>query len=175
MNEATFTPVRPGCDTSRWSAPDNMGSETEVSRFLAALVDLLHPERVLETGSYLGHTAAAIGSALLKQGYGHLDSIEIDSAMADQARAMCMGLPVTIHTGDSLDHTGEYDLMFFDSAIESREAEMRRFRNRGVLWVLHDTRNPHLQDVIYALQRDCIINEVLRFNTPRGLAMGRFA
>lgn len=168
MNEALFTPPRDDCDTSRYSAPDVMGSEREVSRFLAALVDLLHPEYVLETGSYLGHTSQAIGEALFKQGYGHLDSIEIDEDDAERARMTCFGLPVTIHTCDSRAFVSDhrYDLMFFDSSIGDREAEMRRFRNYAsnrCVWVLHDSRNPNLAKL-----------GGFQLPTPRGLSLGRF-
>lgn len=168
MNEATWTPVRPDCDTTRWSAPDNMGSESEVSEFLAALVRLLHPDRVLETGTYLGFTAARIGKALKNQGYGHLDSLEVDPSFADQARLLCLGLPVTIYTTDSLDFTpqGEYDLMFFDSSITARAGEMARFRRFAsprCVWVLHDSRNVNLKSL-----------GGLQLPTPRGLALGRF-
>lgn len=172
MNEALFTPERPDCDVSHYSAPDVMASEVEVSRFVGALVDLLHPNRVLETGTYLGHTAGAIGFALRSQHFGHLDTIEQDATLAETARRKLTHLPVTVHRCHSLDFIPEYtyDLFFLDSDIEDRVKELshfRRFASRRAVVALHDSRNATLQRAL----RDFAYVD---FPTPRGLALLRW-
>lgn len=173
MNEMTFTKPRSDCDTSRYHAPDVMASEEEVSRFLGALVDLLHPDHVLETGSYLGYTSEAIGRALANQGYGHLDSLEVNCGLSEQARLMCLGLPVTVHHANSLTFVPQhlYDLVFLDSDKADRVIELERFQayasSRAVVAV-HDSRHPSLRDAIRTHL------QAIQFPTPRGLALGVF-
>lgn len=167
-SEALFTSPKIDCDPSRYSAPDNMATEREVSRFIAALVDLLHPNMVLETGTYKGDTAEQIGLALDFQGYGHLDTLESDAALVRDATVRLASLPVAVHRYRSLDFIPSYtyDLMFFDSSIEDREAEMAhfsRFASPRCVWVLHDTRNPSLAKL-----------GGLRLPTPRGVSIGVF-
>src|SRR3990172_4705889 len=63
--------ARPECpQPGRWSAPDGVATETDVSALLGALVRALKPDLVVETGSYLGHTTEAIGRALAAEARG---------------------------------------------------------------------------------------------------------
>jgi predicted O-methyltransferase YrrM len=50
----------------------------EVLDFLYTLVRLTKPERVLETGTWLGRSATAIASALRANGIGYLVTIELN-------------------------------------------------------------------------------------------------
>jgi predicted O-methyltransferase YrrM len=150
-----------------------MATEEEVTHLLGALCVALRPHRVLETGTYDGDTAEAMGKALI--GYGHLDSLEIDPERAAKARGRVAGLPVDVHAVSSLDWTGgPYDLMFFDSDGPMRAAELRRFANPGAVWVLHDAKHPEVTDPLEGLRADGIIGAWIELPTPRGLAMGRF-
>lgn len=171
VSEATFTPPKADCDPSRYSAPDNMASETEVSQFLAALCVVLRPQNVLETGSYLGHTSEAMGRALV--GYGHLDSLERNPAHALIASQKCMGLPVTIHTGNSLSFNPQviYDLFFIDSDRHDRVQELERFRRFAspkAMVAVHDSRDLTLGEAIRKHLK------AVYLPTPRGLALGRW-
>ena len=177
--ESQWVAPSPDCPRPElWHAPDRAATEIEVSQFLAALCVALRPARVLETGAYRGHTSEAIGKAL--EGVGHLDSLEIDEAAANEASARVEGLPVTLHRVSSLDFVPKepLDLIFFDSEYDLRPTEIVRFRefasNRCV-WVLHDSRNEALVEALEKLQGDGVIAELIKLPTPRGFALGRYA
>lgn len=169
QSEAEWTVPSDWCKKpERWSAPDKWASEDEVSVFLGNLVRLLHPDRVLETGSYLGHTSYRIGEALQEQGYGTLDTVEKDEDRANWVALVTRFLPVTVHVRDSLSFKGgPYDLVFLDSEFLTREEELERFRNPGAVWVMHDGYHPHVRKV-------CEANQGVFIPTPRGLFMGRY-
>jgi predicted O-methyltransferase YrrM len=176
--ESIWTPPSDECpEPELWHAPDRAGTEVEVSDFLGALCTVLRPRRVLETGSYRGHSAEAMGRALL--GVGHLDSLEVDPLLADEARGRVEGLPVTVHGTSSLDFTPEepLDLIFFDSEFEIRPLEMARFRpfaSRRCVWALHDSRHDGLLSALEELRGRGVVTQVLQLPTPRGLALGRY-
>ena len=179
MEESQWTAPHPEClHPERWNAPDSTAAETEVSDFMAALCVLLRPQRVLETGAYLGHTTRAMGQAL--SGFGWLDALEIDPRRWSQAKAAAAGIPVRVHLADSLAFApdGELDLVFIDSEIGIRYQEMVRFREFGssrCVWVLHDAMHPLVVRSLEELQSNGIIASATRMPTPRGLAIGRYA
>jgi predicted O-methyltransferase YrrM len=176
--ESQWTAPSPDCPRPElWHSPDRAATETEVSRFLAALCVALRPSRVLETGAYKGYTSEAIGSALV--GIGHLDSLEIDPAVAREARARIERLPVTLHQVSSLEFIPQepLDLIFSDSEYALRPLELARFRrfasNRCV-WALHDSRHEGLRAALDELEERGLITDVIQLPTPRGLALGRY-
>jgi predicted O-methyltransferase YrrM len=141
--ESRWTAPSPDCPRpERWHAPDRAATEIEVSQFLGALCVALRPSRVLETGAYKGYTSQAIGKSLV--GIGHLDSLEIDAALAQEARTRVEGLPVSLHPVSSLEFVPEepLDLIFFDSEYGLRPldiARFRRFASTRCIWALHDS------------------------------------
>jgi hypothetical protein len=148
-----------------------------VSQFLGALCIALRPSRVLETGAYKGYTSQAIGKALV--GIGHLDSLEIDAAMAQEAGTRVDELPVTLHTVSSLEFVPKdpLDLIFFDSEYDLRPLEIARFRrfaSKRCIWALHDSHHDGLRAALAELRGDGVITDVLHLPTPRGLALGRY-
>lgn len=175
--ESTWTAPREDCPyPERYSAPDAEATETEVAIFLAGLCVALQPERVLETGSYKGFTTAAMGSTLVN---GHLDALEIRPDRAQAARERCEGLPVTIHEVDSLEFTTDekYDLIFFDSDVESRKQELRQFRrfaSNRCIWAIHDSRDHKIQQLLEDLRRSGNIAGFVNLPTPRGISIGRY-
>ena len=173
-SEALWTQPREECpEPGRWHSPDEYATEDEVTRFLAALCVLLRPRRVLETGTYRGDTAEAMGKALM--GYGELESLEVDPSRATAARARVRGLPVSVINCHSLQWPVEaYDLMFFDSDPVVRPQEMRRFARPGAVWALHDARWPEVQESLRQLRTDGVIDCWTYLPTPRGLALGRY-
>lgn len=166
----------------RWSAPDVWASESAVSEFLGDLVRLLKPDRIVETGAYLGFTSYAIGTALVGENRGRLVSLEIDPARAAQATARCLGLPVDILTTSSLDYRpdGPIDLLFSDSEFLLRGPEIRYYRQfaspRCVV-ALHDTvvGKQSMGAEIRALVADGVVRPWLDFPTPRGFSLTRYA
>lgn len=178
--ESTYTDVRDHCPNPElWNAPDPDSSEAEVTALVGAMVTALRPTVVVETGTFVGHTAWAIGQALDDAGFGHLYTIEIDPELADQARARCVGLPVTVITGDSLTYTppGKVDFCWLDSAIDTRHREILRFlphmHHRTVIGV-HDTGPQHsVRGHLEPLIADGVIEPPLWLPTPRGAAFTR--
>ena len=61
-----------------WSMFDSLSAETEVLDFLHVLVRLVKPERILETGTWIGLSACAIGTAIAANGFGRLTTLEIN-------------------------------------------------------------------------------------------------
>lgn len=173
--EATWTQPREECpEPERWHAPDELATEAEVTSLLVGLCLALRPHRVLETGTYNGDTAEAMGRAL--KGYGYLDSLEIDKERAAAAAERVRGLPVTIHAISSLEFSGDaYDFMFFDSAPGLRGEEMKRFYRKGAIWAVHDTKWEVNRAGIEAMEAVGLINGRVELPTPRGITIGRFA
>lgn len=177
-SESTWTPPREDCDTSLWHAPDGMATEWEVSDLIAILCRALRPKYVLETGTYLAHTARKI-ARILKEHEGFLFTVEKDPTNHRLAQRALMGLPAEAVLADSLEWESPvtFDFMFYDSEIEVREQEMRKYRmcaSRRCVWALHDTRNPRLSAALARLSAEGLIGSVLELDTPRGMTLGRF-
>lgn len=176
--ESHWTAPSPDCPRPElWHAPDSAATEIEVSQFLGALCVALRPARVLETGAYKGYTSEAMGNALV--GIGRLDSLEVDAALAKEARARVEGLPVSVHEVSSLEFVpeGPLDLIFFDSEYDLRPLEMARFRqfaSRRCTWILHDSRHESLRAALDEFREGGLITDVTHLPTPRGLALGRY-
>jgi caffeoyl-CoA O-methyltransferase len=112
-------------------------------RFLELLVWFGRPERVLEIGTFSGHSALAMAAALPEGG--RIDACELDSKRAAFAQRYFdrspHGSKITLHVGpaietiDSLD--GEFDLVFIDADKEGYvgyyEAVLPRLSERGLI------------------------------------------
>lgn len=132
----------------RWSAWDAQSTEVEVVELVAAFVRALQPDYVVETGSCLGYASHAIGTALDRNGQGHLDTLETLPKRAAIARERCAGLPVTVHVEDSMQFTPARQIGFawLDSLTSLRVAEFERFRPwmaPGTIVGFHDTAPHH--------------------------------
>jgi D-alanine-D-alanine ligase-like ATP-grasp enzyme len=68
----------------RYRAVDGTAVEIEVLRFLEALIALIKPNYVLETGTFFGASAEAMARALAREGRGTMTTIEV-------ARLSCQG------------------------------------------------------------------------------------
>ena len=167
----------PDCpNPERWSAPDREATENEVTEFLGALVYALKPERVLETGCYRGHTTEALGDNVGP--YGHVDALDIDGQRITEAQERCKGLPVTFHLADSRTWVPEhdYDFMFFDSGMDVRIEEMRRFAayaTNRCIFAIHDSRGYWIQQALKEMENAGSITRV-DLPTPRGITIGRY-
>jgi len=118
-------------------------SESAMRTLLGALVRLLRPALVVETGCYFGDAAEVIGWALAGAG-GRLVSCDIDAALVARTIGRCMGLPVEVRhcRGDELPELAQADLVFIDSDYAARPREIALCKP-GAVVVVHDTRVSH--------------------------------
>jgi caffeoyl-CoA O-methyltransferase len=112
-------------------------------RFLELLVWFGQPKRVLELGTFSGHSALAMAAALPEGG--HLDACEIDADRAEFAQRYFdrspHGSKITLHTGPGLETLerleGEFDLVFIDAEkegyIDYYEATLPRLSRHGLI------------------------------------------
>jgi predicted O-methyltransferase YrrM len=126
-------------------------------RFLEFLVWIGRPRRVLEIGTYSGHSALAM-AATLPEG-GRIDTCEVDAVRAAFAQQWFdrsgFADRITLHLGPALETIarleGEFDLVFVDADkggyVDYYEATLPRLSERGVIVVdntLRDGRAPDL-------------------------------
>ena len=173
VSEATWTAPRPDCPhPERWTATDPQSTELEVTELVGAFVRALQPDYVVETGTCLGQTAWMIGQALQANGRGRLDTIEYDAERVEHSRAVCDGLPVTVHEMDTMRFVPFEPIGFawFDSETHLRIPEFVRFRSQmlpGAIVGFHDT-GPHKgawSDELLTLPG----TRAIRLPTPRGV------
>jgi len=156
-----------------YSAPAQPAAENEVADFIAALVKLVKPQRVLELGTAFGHTSEKIGQALADNGFGELDTLDIKANRLEEARKRVAGLPVNVHEADYTKWTppdgAKYDLAFFDSDRRNRDREYALFKpylNPYAVLLFHDVgdNHPATQPAIQRLPLDKVF-----LLCPRGL------
>jgi hypothetical protein len=163
---------------------DGFTAEVEVLDFLYALVRMTKPNRIVETGAWLGRSAIAIGSALRDNGFGHLLTIEQSDEVAKTAarniKEQGLGEFVTLQVGKSLEiELGHetYDFALFDSDIPLRATEFIKFYSQlesGAIVVFHDTAELHegsADNVIDLMTMG--MAEGIFLDTPRGIFVGR--
>lgn len=174
--ESTFTGARAFCPRpERWHSPDIQATESEVAMLVAALVRATQPDQVVETGTYLGHTAYLIGQTLDLSGHGHLTTLERDPELAEQARSLCVGLPVTVVTGDTLEFTpsSPIDFAWFDSGPDIRADEFRRLHphmHGQTVVGFHDCGPQHsVWGQVMELIQDGLLERPLLIHSPRGV------
>jgi predicted O-methyltransferase YrrM len=153
-----------------------MSSECEVTDFLYALVKLLKPRIVLETGCFLGATSVAIGRALESNRYGRLVTCDVDPGLVDHVTELAsrLRLPIDVFHNDSIKlmrRLQAIDLAFVDSGqdrapeVTALIPKMTRF---GII-ALHDTA-PHQRQA----EHEYFESKGLKYmymNTPRGLTL----
>jgi caffeoyl-CoA O-methyltransferase len=112
-------------------------------RFLELLVWFGRPQRVLEIGTFSGHSALAMAAALPEGG--RIDACELDPERAAFAQRWFDRSPhgsrITLHVGPALDTIarleGEFDLVFIDAEKEGYvgyyEAVLPRLAPRGLI------------------------------------------
>lgn len=183
MNEHDLTQGRnPLCPNDElWTTRDEQSSEDEVNEFLYALIRLIKPQFVVETGSYLGDGTIQIAKALKKNGRGRIMTCEtiMDRCVAVQARIDQEGLgeiaQVVNTTGlELIKQCGSLiDFAFIDSSPEGKVRgaeiqELLKYLRPLKMFALHDTAPQHGQ--INAVAEAIKLPKVY-FNTPRGLTL----
>lgn len=175
--ESEFTPSSDWCPRpEHWHSEDADATEHEVTELVAAFVRALQPELVVETGTYHGHTAKAIGQALVANGHGELVTIEIDHINAARAAQRCRNLPVHVMRGDSTAWTPPPGNLigfgWFDSGLHVRHLEIEGLLPHfapGAIIGVHDTGPQHpvrgcLNELVYGGHLSPI-----HLRTPRGV------
>lgn len=179
--ESTFTKPHAECPHPEWwSADDDESAEVEVVELVGALVRVLQPEYVVETGTFVGRMAQGIGQALLLNGHGRLDTVEIDGARVEQAVARCAGLPVSVHQMSSVDFepAGEIGFAWFDSLLQLRCPEFlayRPFMTKATIVGFHDT-GPQFGNGFRSALSSLAAKRLLRpisLRTPRGVVLAQ--
>jgi len=118
----------------QYSAFNDAGVESEVGEFLYGLVRVLKPGWVLETGTHQGIGGSYLGSGLIDNNYGMLDTVELnpDNARIAADRFSKVGISdrVALHVqpvemfdpGNKL-----YQLILLDTEPNLRFHELTRF------------------------------------------------
>ena len=167
----------------KWHMVDAQSAELEVLDFLKSIVLTVKPDLIVETGTFIGHSAIRMAEALRTNGFGRIITIENDPAVCAKAReniaASGLGSWIESRNGSSLDASieGTIDILFCDSALAIREEEISRFLPQvkpGGLVLIHDA-SSHLRVVREAalrLEKQGLLSVVL-LSTPRGLVIAQ--
>jgi predicted O-methyltransferase YrrM len=167
----------------RWHMYDSMTAEAEVLEFLRTLVTTLKPELIVETGSFLGVSTLWMAEGMKANGFGRIVSCEFDPLVFARAQqkiaASGLAAFIELRNESSLEmHVeGAIDILFSDSDMPIRAAEVRRFlpqiRPTGLI-LLHDA-SSHLKtvrDAAFALEAEGLLSCIF-LPTPRGLVLAQ--
>jgi caffeoyl-CoA O-methyltransferase len=130
-------------ETARELGMTEMLTGPVAGRFLEFLVWVSQPKRVVEIGTFSGHSALAMAAALPEGG--HIDACEIDPERAAFAQRYFdrspHGSKITLHVGPALETLerleGEFDFVFIDAEkegyVDYYEAVLPRLAERGLI------------------------------------------
>lgn len=172
---------------------NDAGVETETGEFLYAMVRILKPENILETGTHWGVGASYMGQALKDNKQGHLDTVEflpeVHNAAITRIHALDLQYYVQCHFGDVAKFVPHcrYNMILLDTEPQTRFAELIKFNEflePGGYVFIHDLhRHMHqipneehgfawpygkLPDEIKELVKKDILRP-FHFGNPRGL------
>ncbi|MGC9945944.1 MAG: class I SAM-dependent methyltransferase [Bryobacteraceae bacterium] len=184
FTQPEYTLATPECPRPElWKMLDSQTTEVEVLDFLKTLVTTVKPRLIVETGTFLGHGTVKLAEGLKENGFGKVVTIEIDSGIRARAaeRFAACGLAAWIESRleSSLETNieGTIDLLFSDSHMANREAEIRRLLPqldpRGLL-VIHDSSSHFkiVREAVLRREEEGLISAVL-LSTPRGVAVAQ--
>ena len=167
----------------RWHMYDSMTAEAEVLEFLRTLVTTLKPELVVETGSFLGVSTLWMAEGMRSNGFGKIISCEFDPVVFEKAKEKiaASGLAefIELRNESSLEMKveGRIDILFSDSDMPIREAEVKRYlpqiRSTGLI-LMHDA-SSHLKvvrDAAFSLEAEGLVSCIF-LPTPRGLVLAQ--
>jgi caffeoyl-CoA O-methyltransferase len=130
-------------ETARELGMTEMLTGPVAGRFLEFLVWVSQPKRVVEIGTFSGHSALSMAAALPESG--HIDACELDPERAAFAQRYFdrspYGSKITLHVGPALETLerleGEFDFVFIDAEKEGYvgyyEAVLPRLAERGLI------------------------------------------
>lgn len=117
----------------------SMAVTLEEAEFLHAFVAMMRPKEILELGTGTGISGRFIAEAAASYG-GFLTTVERDSVFIEKAKLMLEDLREVSIVSTTPEN--EYDLVYIDSAVNYRSADVVRWLGYtpGPLVVLHDAR-----------------------------------
>jgi caffeoyl-CoA O-methyltransferase len=130
-------------ETRRSLGSEGMLTGPVAGRFLELLVWAAQPKRVLEIGTFSGHSALSMAAALPDGG--HIDACELDPERAAVAQRYFdrspYGSRITLHIGPALETIaaleGDFDFVFIDADkegyVDYYEAVLPRLAARGLI------------------------------------------
>jgi predicted O-methyltransferase YrrM len=179
-----WVPPTPECPhPERWHMLDAQSAELEVLDFLKSLILLLKPDLIVETGTFIGHSALVMAQALETNGRGRLVTIEYDAVVFEKAKeniaSSNLRRRIEYRNGSSLEQTidGPIDILYSDSDVNIREQEVRKFLPQirpGGLVLIHDA-SSHFKVVRAAalrMEEEGLLSVVL-LSSPRGLCLAQ--
>jgi predicted O-methyltransferase YrrM len=167
----------------RWHMMDAQSAELEVLEFLKSLVVTVKPDLIVETGTFIGHSAIKMAEGLRDNGFGKIITIEYDPAIFAKANqnieASGLAKWIESRNASSLDSEieGSIDILYSDSETSIRESEIRRFlpqiKPRGLVLV-HDAGSHFkvVREAALRLEQEGLLSVVL-LSTPRGLVVAQ--
>lgn len=164
-----------------WSMRDGWTAEIETLEFLYGLVRLIKPVFAIETGTWHGRAAEAIGRALVANGRGRLVTLEVDPESHTMAteRVAQSGLSdvVEVLNMPSLEYdpAAPVDLLLLDSELSLRGDEFTWFRphlREEAIVVFHDTSAEHgvVLDAVRSITSSGLLRAI-HLRTPRGVSV----
>lgn len=146
-----------GDNTGHYTMFNDGGVECEVGEFLYALVRMMKPQHILETGTHKGVGAAYMGMALKHNGFGGLTSLEFLTNYVDESKHLIqqlnLNMQVIIENIDAakyeVPHRVELDILFLDTEPQTRFAELLKFYDKvkpGGIIMIHDL-HPHMHQI----------------------------
>jgi 2-polyprenyl-3-methyl-5-hydroxy-6-metoxy-1,4-benzoquinol methylase len=167
-----------GVEARLWSMLDTRTPEVEVLDLLHALVRLTKPRRALETSTWLGSSAIAIGSALRDNGFGRLRTLERDPGAQPYAvrnvAAANLAQIVTIRSADDPGDAPDegYDFVFLNAGASDFVQQLDSIAD-GATLVFHGR---SIDEATPAGALDLLMSAGLVHGvaprTPRGLFIG---
>jgi len=163
-----------------WSMFDTWSAEAEVLDFLYALVHMVKPHSAIETGTWLGRSAIAIGSALRDNGFGRVTSVEVNPEAAAVARQNieASGLTkfISLRVANVLEFESDlrYDFAFFDSSAPGEFERLHPYLEVGSTLLFQGvSRAPSGRSETIRALTDAGVLQGISFDTPRGLFAGK--
>ena len=184
FRQSEWIPPTPECpNPERWQMLDPQSAEVEVLDLLESLIRVVKPELIVETGTFIGHSAIRMARALRENGIGRIITIEYDPVVYAKAKqqidASGVARWIECRNASSLDTTihGAIDLFYSDSDINIREQEVRRFlpqiKPRGLV-LIHDASSHFkvVREAALRLEAEGLLSVVL-LSSPRGLCIAQ--
>ena len=184
FRQSEWIPPTPECPhPERWKMLDPQTAEIEVLDLLESLIRAVKPELIVETGTFIGHSAIRMARALQENGIGRIITIEYDPAVFAKAKQQIEASGVApwieCRNASSLDTTihGAIDLFYSDSDLNIREQEVRHFlpqiKPQGLV-LIHDASSHFkvVREAALRLEAEGLLSVVL-LSSPRGLCIAQ--
>ncbi len=167
----------------RWKCIDAMATEIEVLDMLTALVWMLKPEVIVETGCYFGFGTERLVKGVLANGFGRVYTCDIDHSMTvrTEERLCWASEVVEIRQSEGIElinSMDKVDFAFLDSGgggsgVRSKEliALLPKLSDTGVA-AIHDTgeTHPDIREEVEVVIKNTGLQAIF-LDTPRGFLL----